>query len=247
MKKFLSFVLVPVLSASLVLLKIPVIDEAIKSIDKNGSIYIGVIVALCTVLVHLFNVILPFKKFEKIEKNKWQMLELITTNYQSNFFKTNKFSCNVMTTKRIFINDYQPSKKDNTKRVYIFFQKIFKVIWVYGGKPYDKRLCLTVQQGGTGSSYESGKPVIIDFKTDGIDHLNLNSSQKEAIKHLEFMISCPIFAIDDRYGSSSGKIIGFLNVACSNREIRHLIASKEAREDLTELVLGFSKICSLIM
>ena len=247
MRKFLTFVVTPILATILALIKIPDIEKWLKDQDTHAVLYIGIGVAAATVFNHFITVISPFKKYEKIEKNKWSMLGLVTSSFQDDYFKKNKLSGNVMIIKRCLLNKRQPNKKNPSKVCYNIFQRIFKVIWTYDGKPIDKRLAFTIKQGSSGLAYSYGKPVLIDLKSDGMDELNLSESQKKAASNLEFIISCPIFALDERYNTFSSNIIGILNISTSHPNSRHLIEKPEDRITLTNTVMDFSKICSLIM
>lgn len=243
----MTFVVTPFLSSLLVLIKVPDVEEWLKAKNLYSGLYIGIGIALATVIIHIINVISPFKKYEKIEKNKWVMIDLVINSFNDNFFKKNRLAVNVMICKRCFFNQRMPHKKDNTKPAYHFFQKIFKVIWSFDGNPIDKRLVFTTKQGVSGLAFAYGKPVLIDVKNDGDSELNLSEAQKKAIANLEFIISCPIFALDEQYGKLSTKIIGILNVSCSHSHSRVLIEKPEDRSNLTTKVMDFSKICSLIM
>lgn len=245
MKKFLTLFAMPFLAVILVAIKVPEIDTYLKNQNEHAGLYIGILIGACTVLTHIITVISPFKKYERIEKNKWAMMGLITSNFSDNYFKKNKLSANVMVTKRCFFNKREP--KSNGGNKFNFFQKMFKIVWTYDNKPVDKRLALTVKQGATGMALAYGRPVLIDIKKDGHGELNLNEEQKKAIPNMEFIISCPIFALDERYNTFSSTIIGMVNVSCSVSSGRNLIEKQEDRITLTDKVMDFSKICSLII
>ena len=245
MRKFLTFFITPILLALLILIKIPDIENWLKTYNRYSGLYIGIGIAISTVFIHFINVISPLKKYEKIEKKKWMMLEAITGSSEDNYFKKNRLSVNVMTTKRCLFTKREPDKKNNRKYIFKLFGKVFRVLW--STTPIDKRLVFTINQGVSGMAYKYGKPVLIDIRNDGDSEMNLNYDQKKAIANLEFIISCPIFALDERYNNFSSKIIGILNVSSSYPKFRSLIESAEERSDLTNRVVDFSRICSLIM
>lgn len=164
------------------------------------------------------------------------MLNLVITSFQDNFFNKYRLAANVMIAKRSLSNNREPHKNNERERSKHYFQKVFKVIWTYKDRPIDKRLVFTTNQGASGLAHSYGKPVVIDMKNDADEELNLNEDQKKALKDLEFIISCPIFALDDHYGMLSNKIIGILNVSCSHSSSRILIQNHDFRSNLTTKV-----------
>jgi hypothetical protein len=85
-----------------------------------------------------------------------------------------------------------------------------------------------------------------DIKTS-INDLNLNDKQKATISGNGFVISYPIFGFDEKYSRLSTKIIGVVTLSCNKVGAEELLTDANNREILTEKIVDFSRICSLIL
>jgi hypothetical protein len=247
MKKLLTLYVTPLIGIILIALKIPGVDSWLSQWFTNATIIIGIFLAGATILNHLITVTSPFKKYERLEKNKWELLDaLVTTYFETKVIGTNKISANVMVVKKKLRTTIEP-KTEKYKWWHAYFRRLFDVMWVSSNGAIDKRLVLTTKQGVSGLAYKKGKVVIKDM-TQGYEGLNLADEQIELLSGKGFIISYPIFAFDERYSRlSNKKIVGVVNFSCSNFGSEALINNSKIRDYLTNKIIAFSKICSLIM
>lgn len=247
MKKFLNVFVTPLLSSIIILIHIPAVEKWLKIEEWINPMYLTIGVVSCVILSHIIGVISPLNKYEKLEKNKWALInELARLVIEDPFFSKYNLTANVMIVKRPFFNQREPHPKNSEKRRWAFFCPMFKFIWSYNGKAIDKRVKLTINQGSSGMAYRQGDVVLKHAHLENWDDFNLNVEQKKAISDLQLIISCPIFAFD-KYNKPTDKIIGVLNVSSNSKSVKLLIKRPEDRRILCEKTAHFSHICSLIM
>lgn len=251
MRKFFTLYVPPIIGAILIAIKLPDIDKWLKEQNENSGFIIGCILVGATVLTHIITVISPFKKYEKIEKNKWVLLDIATADFLGDqIFPGNHLVANVMLPKKVFYSKLEPCPKKTWvgKTFYKkrFFAKMLKPIWLSNNHTLNKKFKITTNQGVSGRSFTLGKPAIVDIK-EGINELNLNEEQKKQISGNGFVISYPIFAFDERYSRLGTEIIGVVTLSCSTLGCETIIAEEKNREILTEKIVEFSKICSLLL
>jgi hypothetical protein len=252
MRRTLLLYVTPILGVIIILVKLPEVDEWIRENYTNAPFLIAVILGGATLLIHVINVISPFKKYEKLEKNKWILIDSITSDFLGNkLFPGNNVVANVMTPKRVLYCKLEPCEcKSIKEKIICFWKALFvkrlKPIWLSTNHTLDKRFKITTNQGVSGRAFSLGKAAIVDIP-NSINDLNLNAKQKEAISGNGFVISYPIFALDEKYNRLGTKIIGVVTLSCSDLGAEELIKTPENRNLLTEKIVDFSKICSLIL
>lgn len=250
MKKFSTLYLVPLLSVCLIALKQPAVEKWINGSDESSLVpNVAVALAACTLLVHFFTVIIPYKKHNQFEKNKLTIVDAISSTLLSDEWLSNyHLTVNILLPKRKFYNNYEPHELlDNENRTR-WFKKVFKPIWVSENSSYNKKLKLTTRQGVSGLAYETGKLIIKDFTLDGLDGLNLTQKQKDLISSMRFIISCPIYAFNSHNNRpDKNKIIGILNLSSSTPGSDSVIKDLLKRKYLTEKAERLSRVCGLIM
>lgn len=242
MKKFLALLITPILSSLLILIHIPIFEKWLNIEEKVSAPYLMIAVVSCVLLSHIISVVSPFKKYERINKNKWLVInEIASLVLDAPEYKKYNLNANVMTFKRAFFCTREPSKKRPGKRKIRFFCRMFKFVWYYNDIHVDKRIKLTTRQGASGMSYNFEDSILKHVELDGWEGFDLNEDQKKAIINLQLIISYPIFAMD------SGKVIGMVNVSSNSKSAKLLVKTQENRDLLTKKVIRFSQICSYIM
>jgi hypothetical protein len=254
MRKILTLYVAPILGVMIILVKLPEIDTWIRNNYRGAPFIIAVILGGATILIHIITVISPFKKFERLEKNKWVLIDNITSRFLGEqLFPGKTIVANVMTPKRVFFCTLvppNPSKSGLFEKLN-YYRKCFFVnrlmpIWLSPNHTLDKRFKITTKQGASGLAYSRGTPILVDITT-GINDLNLSDKQKRVISGNGFVLSYPIFALDEKYGRLGNKIIGVVTLSCSNLGAEEIIKEPENKEILTTTIIDFSKICSLIL
>jgi hypothetical protein len=252
MKRFFTLYIPPIIGIILILIKIPEVDVWLKSKSDHSSFIIGTILIGTTLITHIITVFSPFKRYEKLEKNKWILVDNITSNFLGQqLFPGYYLVANIMIPKRRFYCSLEPCKAVKIwgeircfkKR---FFQKILKPIWLSNNHTLNKKFKITSKQGVSGKAFSNGIVALADIAMS-INDLNLNEKQKETISGNGFVLSYPIFEFDEKYSRLGTKIIGVVTMSCNQVGSEDLIKEKKNREILTEKIVEFSKICSLIL
>jgi hypothetical protein len=247
MRRLIIFFLTPVFSLLVILFEVPAFERWLDGETDTSPLYLMIAIVICVILSHILSVISPFRKYEKIEKNKWALInELARLVIEDSSFSKFRFAVNVMTVERKLYSTQEPHPNLPEKRKICFFPLNFKFIWSYNGKPIDKRVKLTSNQGSSGIAYNQGDIVLKVAQVDDWKEFNLNTNQKKAISELQLIISCPIFSFD-KYNKPTDKIIGILNVSSNTKNVKVLLRKPEDRRILCEKIADFSNICSLIM
>jgi hypothetical protein len=247
MARKLTLYVTPVLAVILILIRLPTIEKFLDTNFEYATLYTGFAVAGITVLTHFITVISPFKKYEKIEKSKWVIVNHLFARSLSDEYKEFRLSGNIMVTKRTLFDHTELKNGDPEKRKIRIFGRIFKTIWTYDGKAINKKPRLTIHQGCSGQAFSTGTIIVVDMADYDTREFKLNAIQLTAIAHLKVIISCPIFGIDSHYNISNGKVIGILNVSSSISNAGKMINTEDKRRILTNIIVQFSKTCSLII
>jgi hypothetical protein len=253
MRKFFTVYIPPLIGVILILIKLPNIETWLKEKSTHSDFYIGVLLIGTTILTHFITVISPFKKYEKLEKNKWILIDNITSDrfLGQRLFPGYHLVANIMVPKRVFFSKLEPCKAEKTfdkikcfKKS--FFKKLLKPIWLSPEHSMNKKFKLTTNQGVSGRAFSEGVAALVNIPVS-IKELNLNEKQMTSISGNGFVISYPIFAFDEKYNRLGTKIIGVVTLSCNQIGSELLIDNLANRQTLTRTVVEFSKVCSLIL
>jgi hypothetical protein len=213
MRRFFTLYVPPIIAAILVVIKIPGFDKWLKEQSEYSAFILGAILVGATVLTHFITVISPFKKYEKLEKNKWILVDNITSKFLGqHLFNGFNIVGNIMVPRKVFYTKLEPCIC-NTAIEKIkcfrgrFGKKILKPIWLSNNHTLSKKFKITTGQGVSGKAFSDGIAAIVDI-TKSINDLNLNEKQKKVISGNGFVISYPIFAFDEKYSRLGTEIIG---------------------------------------
>lgn len=252
MRRFFTLYVPPFIGIILILLKIPDIDNWLKLKSPYSTFFIGLTLISATILNHLVTVYSPFKKYEKLEKNKWILVDSVTSNFLGQeLFPGYHLVANIMIPKNVFFSQLEPCNCEGPLKMICcfrksFFKKILKPIWLSNNHTINKKFKITTNQGVSGRAFTEGKATIVDIPAS-INNLNLNEQQKKAISGNGFVISYPIFAFDEKYSRLGTKIIGVVTLSCNKSGSETLIQAQENREILTRKIVELSNLCSLIL
>lgn len=253
MRKFFTLYIPLIISVALVAVKLPEVDNWFRGqLGENGTVYIALTLVGLTILNHTITIISPFKKYEKLEKNKLLLLDHVTESFLGDkLFGGYNIVANVRLPRNRFFSNLEPCRAKSAKGklfhlLTCFSKKLLVTIWVSKGNTIPKKLKMTTTQGVSGMAYSEGKVAIVDIP-ENINNLNFNEKQKRVISGNGFVISYPVFAFDEKYSRLSTKIIGVVTLSCNKKGSERLIKSQQSKEVLIEKIVGFSKLCSLIL
>lgn len=252
MRRFFTLYVPPIIGAILVIIKVPEVDVWLKKQSEHSAFIIGVFLVSATILTHIITVISPFKKYEKLEKNKWVLVDNMTSKFLGQqLFPGFVIVANIMIPKKVLYTSIEPCNASNKMQKLKCFcgrfkKKILKPIWLSDNHTLNKKFKITTNQGVSGKAFTDGIVAMADI-TKSINELNLNEKQKQIISGNGFVLSYPIFEFDEKYSRLGTKIIGVVTLSCNKKGSETLIDDPQNREILTEKIVDFSRICSLIL
>jgi len=250
MEKISLIYVLPLLSLVIILVRLPEIDRWLRSHYTNAPFLIALILGGSTILMHIITVVAPLKKYERLENNKWTVIDnLIATYLDHEIFRGAPLVANIMVPKRVLYSTREPVPVTSSvfRRIITrFFIRRLDVVWLSPGNMMNKQFRITARQGITGKAYTTGRTLIRDIP-GSIDQLNFTEQQKATISGNGFVASTPIFAFDRKYSRSNRKIIGVVTFSSSIPGSEKIIKSERNREILRENITEFSRICSFIL
>ena len=248
--KFLALYFAPLVGIILILLRIEKVE---KYLLANGIApwVIGVLLAAGIILNHFITVFSPFKKYEKLEKNKWILFNELALRLKKDYKKgKNGFDLrvNIMIPKRRFFFRIEPSTGSTDKKRLTWWGKVFKIVWDSEQAYTSKSLKITTNQGVCGMAYREGKLFAKDLTKDKIPEYNFTASQYKLTEDLVFVISCPIFQEDSHYsGKLTNKVIGVLNIESSTKNANQIFEANVKFDELWRETINLSIVCSKIL
>lgn len=249
MKKFAALYLTPLIAIALVLIKIPGVECFVKGLNGNGVLYVSFVLVIGTIFNHYITVFSPFKKYEKLAKNRWFMLEregkIVVDKYKA---QNMDLRINVMSTKKTFITHIEPFKNNPEKRKITFFRKVFYVVWSYGNYTVNKELKITTNQGVSGKAYRSADLVRGAEFVSGADYnFNFSAKQSELTKDLKIVASFRIFEDGNTPEKKSDKVVGVLNFESETPGSEQLIIDLQKQKDFYDDIAALSNVCSKLL
>lgn len=250
MEKISLIYVLPVLSLIIILVRLPEIDRWLRNHYGNAPFLITLILGGSTILTHIITVVAPLKKYERLENNKWTVIDnLIATYLDNEIFTGTPLVANIMIPKRVFYCVWEPAPIGSSvfRRMFTrFFVRRLDVVWLSPGNMMNKQFRITAKQGITGKAYTTGRTIVWDVAAS-IDQLNLTERQKAAISGKGFVASAPIFLYDSKYNRPTQKVIGVATFSCSSPGSEKMIESELIRELVTENIKEFARACSFIL
>jgi hypothetical protein len=251
MRKILTLYFTPVVGAILILIKVPQIEVWLKSKSPHAEWYLGGILALGVIVTHVITIISPFKKYEKLEKDKWLFLNYLFKQFvRDQGLEPYHFSMNVMIIKRKIIHNLEPRKgiqsEETDRRRLRFFGRVFAFAWKSTHTSINKKLKISINQGACGKSFREGRAIWHNFEER--KKFNLNKEQLDATRDLKILFCCPLFKDDEVYtGQSSDEVIGILNLESVSENSVALFGDKAKRENLSNEIIALSNICNKLL
>ena len=248
MKRFLALYLTPVVAATLILLRIPQAESFLKGHDI-APLTIGALLAAATLVNHSVNIFSPFKKYEKLEKNKWILFDRLVDDFVKQYDeKAVKLRLNIMVPERKYAYQLEPSKNEPEQLRRSWVGQIFKVVWYSKNANVNRKLRLTINQGICGKAYQEGDIFGKDFTQPDVSTFNLSKFQLEIVRDLRMLISAPIFEPDSMYNNKpSDKIVGVLNVESLSINSPNLLSKEADRVKIYEEIASLATVCGKIL
>ena len=248
MKRFLALYLTPIVAAIIIFLRIPQAESYLKEVGIS-PLTIGALLAVATLINHATNVFSPFKKYEKLEKNKWILFDRLVDDFVKQYSDRGvKLRLNVMVPGRKYSYRIEPVSPDAEKLMWSLTGKVFKVVWYSKNANVNRKLRLTVRQGICGKAYQEGDVFGKDFTRPDASTFNLSKSQQEMVSDLTLLISAPIFEPDGMYNDKpSDKVIGVLNVESLSPSSPSLLSRELDRERIYEQIASLATVCGKIL
>lgn len=249
MEKISLIYVLPLLSLVIILVRLPEVDRWLRGHYNNAPFLITLILGGSTILTHVITVVAPMKKYERLENNKWMVIDNLIANYLDHeIFEGASLVANIMVPKRVFYCNREPPIGGSVFRRISsrFFVRRLDIVWLSPGNMMNKQFRITVRQGITGKAYTVGRTLVLDVP-GSINQLNLTERQKAAISGKGFVASAPIFLYDNKYNRRTQKVIGVVTFFCSKPGSEKMIESELIRELVTENIKEFSRACSFIL
>ncbi len=250
MQKIALLYILPVLSIIIILVRLPEADRWLRNRYVNAPFITTAILGGSTILTHLITVVAPLRRYESLEKNKWDLLDNMVSGYlDHDIFRNAPMVANIMIPKRVLYCRREPpsTEKNIGKRILSrLFVRRLDIVWLSSTHALNRQFKITTRQGVTGRAYTMGKTVILDMP-GSIDKLNLTADQKALLSGNGFVASTPIFSFDRKYKRLTQKVIGVVTFSCSIPGSDKLIQYDKNRAILTKKIIDFSKTCSFLL
>lgn len=246
MNKFLVIILTPLIAVLLIALKVPEFEELIKKIDSKAPLYISVFLVLGTVFNYYVYIYAPYKHYERLAKNKWNVLDEQVQKIIKASSEKYDLTANIMVPKRRFFYWIEPKNADISKRRFKITGKVFDVIYQAGNLPIDKRLKFTTKQGICGVVYRSGsKTVGVDFTNiNGQNDFNFNAEQIELTKGLVMLACCAITVKTNEINRQNSKTIGVVSFESKTKGSEIFVSERESWNAFNKTVEGIATLYS---
>jgi hypothetical protein len=224
------------------LLSMPKVTSFLKITGFLTQIIIAVVLLLFFFLNQLCNVYRPFRRFKKIDKNKWGFLD-DKANDLLNIYKRYgvDLRINLMIPRHKILN-----KKDEKT---FLFKKRFFTQWNSHNMDYetDCHLSLMTDQGVCGEAYKTKGRVAADLTVQDPSGFNLCHEQINKTKELKFITSTPIFEQNEENLRKTDKIIGVVNFDSKSPGSEKLIKDVRRAKTFINKTNAFADLCSKIM
>lgn len=105
---------------------------------------------------------------------------------------------------------------------------------------------LTVNQGVCGQAYHAKQPVAVDLTVEDLSTFNLNQTQLNSTRDVQFILSFPIRRLNLSTFETTADIIGFVNADSKTLGAEELIQNNDDLEELLKRIQAFSEYCSYL-
>src|SRR5690606_20285272 len=125
MKRYVTLYLPPILGVIIIIVKLPEFDKWIRDQSPNAPFYIVSVLAISTISIHLINIVSPFKKYERLEHNKWVLIDRLTSHILGgSIIEGYTVRANIMIPKIAVFCRLEPPKNTNN------LKNLWDCIWV---------------------------------------------------------------------------------------------------------------------
>ena len=250
MKKFSTLYLTPIIGFIIILLHLPSIERWLEGFSCYADFYIAGGLILLALINHVITVFSPFKKYKKLEREKWALLNHCVKTSVIKYAQYGiDLNFNIMVPKIVLWNNLELKKNHPVAedcRKWRWFSSVFKFAWVSKNNTINKQLRLSVRQGIAGKVFKEGMVIVHDFTNREL--YGLNKEQINLTKHLKILISVPIEEDDEDHSETkSGKILGVMNAESSSVASLNLYNDDALRKEITNDLISLSNICSKIL
>lgn len=231
MKKFIVLVLTPLISISVIVLKIPKIDNYLEqTIGADGSLWIGIALVATSLFVYYLNIGVPFLINEKLAKNRWQAIKKTVDNFITTYKDHMDLNVNILKPKTKYLVLLEPTKNDKTKAKLSFRRKVFKLVWQDENSSYDPSFRFTTNQGLCGNVFsEGGKTKSVIFGSNHTYKFYFTEKQEKSTEDLTTLASCPIKSFNYEGHGQDKKVLGVINVESKSPEAAIYLSNEENR------------------
>ncbi len=247
--KFIIYILTPILTILLLVIKIEFFEKLIIAIDPDAPLYLTIALVLGSLYVYYINFASPYKKLQTISEKRWDALKKITDSLFKEY-KQYGLSFNIMIPRRKYFRLMEPKTPGSKERKFQFGVEVFEVIWTYGNSGVHKDFKLTVNQGLCGSAYKSGVKTSLAYihgialNSAQLGNYNLTSDQIEKTKKLIIVVSCPISIEQKSAKDLKDKVVGILNVESNNEASESLVTDVIKQAEFYEKIVYLADIYS---
>lgn len=252
MRSILFYILTPLITVLLVVVKTPIIEKTFFDNDPDTYNQVQdwvflIFVILATSINTYVSFISPFRTLQVAQRKGLSDLtsqaKAIIAGLESKY--KYKLSYNIMVPRLALWT------KTN-KRKWELFPKVFMVVWEQG-EHVSSRLRLSTKQGACGMAYREEKPIGFDIadkrnKTgESLEALfNMTKEQAKMTEKIVVVASSPILLRRDRPNMQKTSIIGVINVECCMEKSGEMVSDNEKWMALVESleILGLSYVAS---
>jgi hypothetical protein len=219
-KKTALFVLPPLILCFEILIGYDPVTEWIASqfyMEKQTVVLWGSgILLLGFTAYHYTQVIRPFKKYERLEETRRNVLDLVSERIIRLYESRDgiRIRMNVMVAERAYVSRLGTKEGDPEKIEWKFWTQHLRIFWRSETMRHasDANLTLSVDQGIAGEAFRKEEPVFVDMTETKGENYGLNEKQIEKTDSLSFVYSFPIRKRDVATGRITGDILGVINI-----------------------------------
>lgn len=254
-KKWVLFALPPLILIVEIVIRHDPVSKLVASqlsTEKQTVVLWGSGILFCVFLLHHYvQVIRPFKKYERLEATRRNVLDLLSDRTISAYESREgiRVRMNVMVAERAYVSKLAAKEGDPEKTRWQIWTRHLRIFWRSKTMRHssDANLTLSVDQGIAGEAFRKEEPVFVDMTQVSGENYGLNKKQIEKTDSLSFVYSFPIRKRDLNTDRITGDIIGVPNVDSMQDGSEVLISDDDKLEELTERIKAFSEVCSQLL
>lgn len=249
MRRVFTLFITPIIGVVILSLHLPEVEKwlSIEFPSPNTDLYIVLSFVTLGLINHWITVYSPFKKYERINRGKWYILNLLIKKLNKDYNK-HGISFNLMIPKRCLFSAIEVKSTKNGKEIrrWKIFCRVFEFVWESNNSNINKNLKISVNQGVAGEVFKTGKGLVHNFSND--NRYGLNQEQLILTKDLKLVVSMPVREDDhENPHKKTNKIIGVINAESEAKSSCEYFKNDSKRNELTEDLLLLSNICKLYL